>query len=144
MQAVVGPRASADINLVAQVLILIGLWIGALCARMRRIRVHQGIQTTLVIVESFLILSVMIPSLYSYVIAGHTSYGVLADLMMVHGTLGLIAELTGIYLILRMSTRLIPPGLQVRNFKLLMRALLGLWTVIALLGFGIYYYRYLA
>jgi uncharacterized membrane protein YozB (DUF420 family) len=144
MQTLLGPRAAADFNLIAQLMILVGLWLGAYFARRQRIRSHQRIETSLVLVESFLILSVMVNSFYTYVIANHVTAGVIADLMMVHGTLGLIAELAGIYLILRMSTSLLPARLQVRNFRLLMRALLGLWTVIALLGFAIYYYRYMA
>jgi hypothetical protein len=144
MQTFLGLRTTADFNLIAQLMVLAGLWLGAYFARLKRIRSHQRLQTSLVLVELFLILSVMVNSFYAYVIAGHVTAGVVAELMMVHGALGLIAELTGIYLIVRMSTPLLPARLQVRNFRLLMRALLGLWTIIALLGFAIYYYRYLA
>src|SRR5512142_1811584 len=98
MQVWLGQRTSADLNLAAQILILVGLWAGAYYARRHRIRIHQRIQTTLVIAEFFLILSVMITSFYAYVIAGHATTGVVANLMMVHGILGLLAELTGIYL----------------------------------------------
>ena len=70
MQAWLGLRTSADINVVAQILILVGLWVGAYFARMHRIRTHQSVQTTLVIAESFLILLVMITSFYGYVVAG--------------------------------------------------------------------------
>jgi plastocyanin len=98
----------------------------------------------MVAVNSFLILFVMVTSLYNYVIAGGTTTGVVATLMIAHGTVGLIAELTGIYLILRMSTHLLPEGLRVRNFKRVMQVLLGLWTLIVIGGVGIYYFRYLA
>jgi plastocyanin/uncharacterized membrane protein YozB (DUF420 family) len=144
MQAIFGQRLSADINLVAQILIIIGLWVGFYFARHKQIPRHQAIQTTMVLANTFFILFVMGTSFYSYIIAGGTTTGIVASLMMVHGLLGLLAELTGIYLILRMSTKVIPAGLRVRNFKLVMRTLLGLWTVIVVLGFGIYYYRYLA
>ena len=144
MQAILGQRLSSDINLVAQILILVGLWTGFLLARRKRIRQHQLMQTTMVLVNLFFILFVMITSFYNYVIAGGTVTGTVAQLMFVHGSLGLLAELTGIYLILRMSTHVIPPRLRVRNFRLVMRSLLGLWTVLVLLGFGIYYARYLA
>ena len=144
MQALIGQRLSADINLVAQLLILIGLWGGAYFARRQQISRHQAIQTTLVIINSFFILFVMVTSFYSYIIAGGTSTGTVATLMIIHGVIGLIAELTGIYLILRMSTKILPPSLRIRNFKLVMRSLLGLWTVIVVLGLAIYYVRYLA
>jgi tRNA U38,U39,U40 pseudouridine synthase TruA len=144
MQAPLSLRAAADINLIAQVLILAGLWVGAYFARIQRIQDHRRVQTSLILIELLPILTIMLSSFYSYVIAGRTTTGVVALLMIVHGTLGLTAELTGIYLILRMSTELVPARMRVRNFKLLMRALLGLWTVIVLLGFGIYRYRYVA
>jgi plastocyanin/uncharacterized membrane protein YozB (DUF420 family) len=144
MQAILGQRLSSDLNLVAQILILLGLWIGFLLARRKRITQHRAVQTTMVLVNLFFILFVMITSFYSYVIAGGTVTGTVAQLMMVHGFLGLVAELTGVYLILRMTTHLIPPRLRVRNFRLVMRSVLGLWTLLVLLGFGIYYARYLA
>ncbi|MBI1802561.1 MAG: anti-sigma factor [Chloroflexi bacterium] len=67
----------------------------------------------------------------------------MALLMMGHGVLGIIAELMGIYLILRMRTQWLPARLRVRNFKRFMRLTLGLWTAIVVLGLGIYYFRYL-
>ncbi|HEY3344270.1 MAG TPA: cupredoxin domain-containing protein [Anaerolineaceae bacterium] len=144
MQALIGQRVSSDINLVAQILILIGLWVGFALARRKRIRQHQAVQTTMVLVNSFFILFIMVTSFYNYVIAGGTTTGTVATLMMVHGLFGLLAELTGIYLILRMSTKLLPIRLRVKNFRVVMRSLLGLWTVLVVLGLGIYYYRYLA
>ena len=137
MQALIGQRLSSEINLVAQLLILVGLWIEAYFARRKQIPRHQKIQTTLVLTNSFFILFVMVTSFYSYIIAGGTVTGPVAILMMVHGVIGLAAELTGIYLILRMSTKILPSGLRVRNFKLVMRSLLGLWTVVVVLGLAI-------
>jgi plastocyanin/uncharacterized membrane protein YozB (DUF420 family) len=144
MQALLGTRLSADINLVAQLLILIGLWVGFYFARTRQIPHHRNTQTTMVLVNLVFIALVMGTSFYSYVVAGGTTRGIVALLMMVHGFLGVVAQGTGIYLILRMRTQLIPPRWRVRNFKLLMRATLALWTVLVVLGVGIYYYRYLA
>ncbi len=144
MQALIGQKLSSDINLAAQILILIGLWIGAYFARRKQISRHQAVQTTLVLVNTFFILFVMFTSFYNYIIAGGTMTGTVASLMFIHGGFGLIAELTGIYLILRMRTKILPPRLRVRNFKLVMRVLLGLWTVVVVLGVGIYYARYLA
>jgi plastocyanin/uncharacterized membrane protein YozB (DUF420 family) len=144
MQALIGQRLSSDVNLVAQLLILAGLWVGFFFARRKQIPRHQAMQTTMVLANSFFILFVMFTSFYNYIIAGGTSTGTIANLMMAHGVVGLLAELTGIYLILRMSTKVLPLRLRVRNFKLVMRSLLGLWTVLVVLGLGIYYARYLA
>jgi len=51
MQALLGTRLSADINLVAQLLILIGLWVGFYFARTRQIPKHRNTQTTMVLVN---------------------------------------------------------------------------------------------
>lgn len=143
MQALLGTRLSADINLTAQILILVGLWAGFYFARKGKIPRHQTIQTSMVLVNLFFIAFVMITSFYNFVILGGTSSGTTANLMIAHGILGLIAEGTGIYLLLRMRTQIIPPRLRVSNYKRLMRTTLGLWTIIVVLGFGIYYYRYI-
>ena len=42
-----------------------------------------------------------------------------------------------------MRTKLIPERFRVRNFKRVMQGTLALWTIVAVLGFGIYFYRYL-
>jgi len=144
MQALLGTRLSADINLAAQLLILTGLWVGFYFARTRQIPKHRNTQTAMVLVNLVFIALVMGSSFYNYVVAGGTTRGVVALLMMVHGFLGVVAQGTGIYLILRMRTQLIPPRWRIRNFKLVMRATLALWTILVVLGVGIYYYRYLA
>lgn len=145
MQAILGTRLSADINLIAQILMLTALWIGFYFAHKHKIRPHHAnIQTTVVIVNLFFIFFIMVTSFYNFVILGGTTSGTIAYLMMFHALLGLIAEISGIYLVLRMRTQLIPPRFKVKNFKLQMRLTLTLWTFVVLLGFGIYYFRYLA
>lgn len=143
MQALLGTRLAADINLIAQIGLLIGLWIGFYFARTRQIPKHANMQTTMVLANLVFIFFVMIPSFYQYIILGGTTGGIVAQLMLLHGLLGLVAQLSGLYLVLRMRTQLIPPRFRVRNFKLVMRSTLGLWTIIFVLGIGIYYYRYL-
>lgn len=143
MQELSGTPLSADINLVAQILMLAGLWLGFYFARIKQITRHANIQTGVVLTQLGFIFVVMLTSFYDYVIAGGTTGDTVARLMIGHGFLGLFAELSGIYLILRMRTELVPQALRVRNFKLVMRSTLALWTVVALLGIGIYYYRFL-
>lgn len=143
MQLILGTLNSANVNLIAQLLMIAALWVGSYFAHTQQIAKHRQVQTTVVLVNIFFIAFIMVTSLYSYVILGGTATGTVAWLMIIHGALGLVAELTGIYLVLRMRTHLIPPRFRVRNFKLLMRSLLGLWTLVVVLGFGIYYFRYL-
>ena len=85
----------------------------------------------------------MVPSFYQYVILGGTTGGIVARLMLIHGLLGLVTQLMGVYLVLRMRTKLIPARFRVRNFISMMWWTLGLWTVVFVLGIGIYSYRYL-
>ena len=143
MQALLGTRLSADINLVAQLLMLAALWVGFYFARTRQRTKHKNTQTTVVLVQLVLIAFVMVTSFWDYVIAGQTFTGIVAQLMIIHGGLGLVAEGSGIYLVLRMRTQLIPPRYRVRNFKLVMRSTIALWTAIVVLGSGVYYFRYL-
>ncbi|MFQ5961564.1 MAG: plastocyanin/azurin family copper-binding protein [Candidatus Methylomirabilales bacterium] len=143
MQALLGTRLAADINLVAQIVLLIGLWIGFYYARTRQIPKHANMQTAMVMANLIFIFFVMVPSFYQYVILGGTTGGIVAQLMLLHGFLGLIAQLSGVYLVLRMRTQFLPARFRVRNFKLVMQVTLGLWTIIFVLGIGIYFYRYL-
>jgi len=143
MQALLGTRLAADVNLAAQIVLLVGLWIGFYFARTGQVTRHASMQTTMVMANLFFILFVMVPSFYQYVILGGTTGGIVARLMLIHGLLGLVAQLMGVYLVLRMRTKLIPARFRVRNFIAMMWWTLGLWTVIFVLGIGIYYYRYL-
>ena len=143
MQDLIGTRLSADINLGAQLAMLVGLWVGFYFARTGQIRKHRNTQTSMVLANLVFIALFMAYSFYSFVIAGGTTGGTVAILMMVHGGFGAIAEASGIYLILLMRTQWVPPRLRVRNFRLVMRSTLALWTVLVLLGVGVYYYRYL-
>lgn len=144
MQALLGQKLSGEINLVAQTLILIGLWVGFYFARKKQFARHRIMQTSMVSINSFFILFVMVTSFYSNVIRGGATSILVEGLMIIHGTIGLLAELTGIYLILLMNTSLLPPGLRVKNYRLVMRSLLGLWSLIVIGGFGIFYTLYLA
>lgn len=97
----------------------------------------------MVSVNLVFILLVMVTSFYSNVIRGGASSGVVKSLIIAHGSIGLLAEITGVYLILLMNTSLLPPALRVKNYKLVMRSLLVLWTLIVIGGFGIYYTLYI-
>jgi len=143
MQALFGTRTAADINLIAQLLLLAGLLAGFILARRKRFAQHANVQTAMVLLNLALIALFMVPSFFGYVIAGQSVSGPVAQLMIGHGVLGIIVEVVALYLVLLMRTRLIPKQLRLGNFKLAMRATLALWTVLVLLGIGIYAERYL-
>jgi plastocyanin len=96
-----------------------------------------------VLLNLALIAFFMVPSFFDYVIAGQSVSGRVAQLMIGHGALGIITEVVALYLILLMRTKLIPKQFRLDNFKSAMRATLALWTVLVLLGIGIYAERYL-
>jgi plastocyanin/uncharacterized membrane protein YozB (DUF420 family) len=130
-------------NLAAQILLLVGLLAGFWLARQKRFDQHANVQTAMVLLNLFFIAFVMVTSFYAYVIAGGSTTGTVARLMIAHGVLGLAVQGFALYLILRMRTKVIPPGLRVKNIKTAMRATLAAWTVLVLLGVGIYVERYL-
>jgi len=144
MQALFGLRTAADINLAAQLLLLAGLLVGFSLARQKRFAAHGNVQTAMVLLNLILIVFVMVPSFYGYVIAGESTTGRVAQLMIGHGILGIVVEGVALYLILRMRTEWIPNRFRVANIKLVMRATLVLWTVLVVLGVGIYTERYLS
>ena len=131
-----GTRTAADINLVAQLLLLAGLLVGFALARRKRFEQHGNVQTAMVLLNLVLIVFMMAPSFFDYVVEGGTTTGTVATLMIVHGVLGTVVEIVALYLVLRMRTQLIPKRFRVRNIKLAMRATLALWTVLVLLGWA--------
>ncbi|MDQ3225631.1 MAG: hypothetical protein M3Q50_03225, partial [Chloroflexota bacterium] len=128
MQALFGARGAADINLVLQILLLAGLLAGFYLARQKRFTQHGNVQTAMVLLNLVLIVAMMAPSLYGYVIAGQSSTGRVARLMIGHGVLGLIVQLVALYLVVRMRTNLIPERWRVSNIKRAMRLTLAVWT----------------
>lgn len=143
MQDVLGLRTAADINLVAQLLLLAGLIAGFFLARARRFDQHGNVQTAMVLFNLVLIAFIMVPSLYDYVVAGGSTTGSVARLMIVHGILGLLVQAVAIYLVLRMRTKVIPSLLRVGKVKPLMRGTLAAWAALVIIGVGIYSERYL-
>ena len=127
----------------AQLLLLAGLLAGFILARRKRFAQHANVQTAMVLLNLALIALFMVPSFYGYVIAGQSVSGTVAQLMIGHGVLGIVVEVFALYLILLMRTKLIPKQFRLGNIKLAMRATLALWTVLVLLGLGIYAERYL-
>jgi plastocyanin len=143
MQSLLSTRTAADVNLVAQLLLLAGLILGFVYARQKRFDRHANVQTAMVLLNLAFIAAFMVPSFYGYVVAGGSTTGTIAQLMIAHGILGLVVEAIAIYLILRMRTNLIPRALRIRNIKAAMRATLALWATLVVLGLGIYGERYL-
>ncbi len=144
-RGIFGTKANlfSDLNLIAQIVLLLGLSLGAVFARRGHIAAHQYNQTGWVLLNIVLTIFIMIVAYYEYVIPGlpgnlSRAFGLVPT---IHAALGLLAIVCGVYLILRMN-RLIPKKWRIKGWKRLMRLTLALYLLVGILGLGIYYFWY--
>ncbi|MGH2522401.1 MAG: hypothetical protein ACRDH2_07845, partial [Anaerolineales bacterium] len=133
----------ADINLIAEIILLIGLTVGYGLARRGNIPAHQYNQTTWVLFNIVLTMFIMIVSFNRQVVPGipeklQQAYFATST---IHAVLGATTILSAIYILLRMN-RLLPKALRTRHWKNLMRVTLGLYWLVGLFGIATYYIWY--
>ena len=132
--------AYADMTLLLEIAMGVGLLIGALLARLRRFREHAWCQSVIVLLNLGAILFTMTPSFRAHVSPkiplklGKAYY----TLATAHAALGTITEIAGLYILLAAGTSLLPEKFRITNYKLWMRSVLILWWVVLLLGFATY------
>ena len=63
---------------------------------------------------------------------------------MIHGLLGMAAQILGLYIILVAGTNIVPQSLRFTRWKPWMRAELMLWWIVLLGGMATYYAWYIA
>jgi len=140
-----GTRASlfADINLLAELLLLFGLTAGYGLARANKITAHQYNQTFWVLLNLVLVMFIMLVSFSRSVVRGIPGELLKAYYFtsFTHALLGTVTILCGIYLLLRMNN-LLPKALRISWWKNLMRITLGLYWLVGLFGLGTYYFWY--
>jgi hypothetical protein len=130
----------ADVTLLLELAMGVGLLIGALLARMRRFRQHAWCQSVIVLLNCAAIVLTMMPSFRLQVIPrlpaklGKTHYA----LATAHAALGAVAELAGLYVLLAAGTTVLPRTLRITDYKLWMRTVLVLWWVVLVLGLATY------
>ena len=135
----------ANLTLLLELVMGVGLLAGALLARLKRFRQHAWCQSVIVLVNLLLIVVAMLPSFPVYVAPriplklGKAYYAVEAA----RAALGTLAEVGGLYILLAVGTNLLPPRLRIRNYKLWMRTVLVLWWAVLLLGWATYARWYL-
>lgn len=140
-----GAPFAADVNLIVQLAMGGALIVGVILARRKRFRAHGVCQTTVLLLNLWMIGFQMWPS-FRLQIAPHvhkvlrTAYYTTAT---VHAALGTAAELLGIYIVLVVGTKLVPPSLRFTHWKRWMRIELALWCVALILGVGAYYAWYI-
>jgi len=133
----------SDLNLIAQIVLLLGLGLGAVFARRGNIASHQYNQTGWVLFNIVLTIFIMVVAYFEYVLPGlpgnlGQAYGLVSTL---HAILGFSAILSGVYLILHMN-QLIPKEWRVNWWKRLMQLTLTAYLLVGVLGLGIYYFGY--
>ena len=130
----------ANLILLLEIAMGVGLLIGALLARMRRFRVHAWCQSAIVLLNLAVIVLVMIPSFRVHVSPkiplklGKPYYA----LATAHAALGTITEIAGLYILLAAGTNLLPEKFRITKYKLWMRTVLVLWWVVLVLGVATY------
>lgn len=128
--------AAATLNLAAQVLLGLALLAGALLARRGRFRAHGVCQSLALLLNLIPIGLYMLPVFRRSVLPrlpGAASSAFYA-LPAAHAVTGTVAELLGLYIILRAGTDLLPKSLRFENYKLWMRSALVLWWATIALG----------
>jgi uncharacterized membrane protein YozB (DUF420 family) len=133
------PRA-ADINLLLEMGMGAGLIAGARLARAGRIRFHAACQSVIVLLNLTLIVLTMFPAFHRQVLPrlpgriGKSYYALAAA----HASLGSVAELLGLYILLAAGTNLLPEKFRITRYKFWMRSLLFVWWIVLFLGMATY------
>ena len=130
----------ADLVLLLEIGMGVGLLIGAALAHMRRFREHAWCQSAIVLSNLAVIALIMAPSFHAHVSPkiplriGKAYYG----LATAHAVLGTLAEISALYVLLAAGTKLLPPKLRMTDYKLWMRSVLLLWWLELVLGLATY------
>ena len=133
---------NADINLVLEMLLVLGLTFGFYLARKGNIEAHRVNQTIWVMVNAALVACIMAGSILSFKLK---SIAELADpgigITWLHALIGTITFVAGLWLVLQMND-ILPKRFHIAWWKNLMRMTLAGYWAVALLGFATYYYWY--
>ena len=130
----------ADLTLVLEIGMGVGLLIGAVLARRQRYRLHAWCQSAIVLFNLALIVLAMIPAFRNQVAPkipskiGKSYYAIAS----VHAALGIVAESAGLYILLAVGTKVLPERLRITRYKFWMRSVLVLWWLVLLLGLTTY------
>jgi len=133
------PRA-ADLVLVMEIAMGVGLLVGARLARKGRFQQHAWCQSAIVLLNLAVVVVMMIPSFRVHVLPripaklGKAYYA----LATTHAVIGTVTELAGLYILLSAGTSVLPEKFRIIKYKAWMRTVLALWWVVFLLGLATY------
>jgi uncharacterized membrane protein YozB (DUF420 family) len=134
----------SDLNLTIQIAMGVALISGAFLARAKRFVAHGICQTGVLVLNLVMIYFLMWPSFYSHVLPrlpnrlGKRFYAVAT----IHGLLGVVAEILGLYIALVAGTKILPEPWRFRRWKLWMRVELTLWLAVLMMGVVTYWVWY--
>jgi uncharacterized membrane protein YozB (DUF420 family) len=134
----------SDLNLTIQIAMGIALIFGAFLARAKRFVAHAICQTVVLVLNLVMICFLMWPSFHSHVLPrlpkrlGKRFYAVAT----IHGVLGVLAEILGLYIMLVAGTKILPGAWRFKRWKLWMRIELALWWMVLLMGAVTYWVWY--
>jgi uncharacterized membrane protein YozB (DUF420 family) len=137
---------TADVILLLELALGVGLLAGAMLARAGRYRLHAACQSFIVLLNLALIVLAMFPAFHRQVLPrlpgrlGRPYYAIATT----HAALGGAAEIAGLYVLLAAGTKLLPEKLRITRYKLWMRSVLVAWWIVVLLGFATYARWYIA
>lgn len=123
----------ADLILLLEIAMGVGLLAGAWLARNKRFGSHAWCQSIIVLLNMAVVALMMIPSFRVHVlprIPGRLGKACYA-LATAHAGLGTFTELAALYILLSAGTRLLPEKLRIAKYKPWMRSVLG-WGVLFL------------
>jgi uncharacterized membrane protein YozB (DUF420 family) len=133
------PRG-ADLVLLLEIGMGVGLIFGAWLARNGRFRQHAWCQSIIVLLNFAVVAVMMIPSFRTQVLPripaklGKAYYAV----STAHAALGTVTELAGLYILLSAGTSVLPEMVRITKYKPWMRSVLVLWWAVLLLGLATY------
>jgi uncharacterized membrane protein YozB (DUF420 family) len=131
---------TADVILLLELVLGLGLIAGAMLARARRYRLHAACQSVIVLLNLAVIVLAMLPAFHRQVLpklpgkVGRPFYAIAAA----HAALGGVAEVAGLYLLLAAGTKVLPEKWRITNYKFWMRTTLLIWWLVLLLGLATY------
>jgi uncharacterized membrane protein YozB (DUF420 family) len=115
------------------------LLVGMVLARRGHHRAHAWCQSAVVLLNLVLIAVIMAPAFSRQIAWEVSSLGESYNaITVVHGVLGTVAELFGLYILLVAGTNILPKQIRFTRYKPWMRTALALWWLVLLLGVGTY------
>jgi uncharacterized membrane protein YozB (DUF420 family) len=134
-----GTRASwaADLNLIAQIVLLLVLVAGILRAKKHNYTSHHSWMTAVVLANAALIVAIMNPSFFRALPLALADTAIKPKMVLPHFVVGVLAELMGLYAVIDIKMDL-PETWRVHNTKRFMRITALLWTMALVGGIALY------